>query len=96
MKNQTEVFALVTAEGKMGSKKNVLAIEKTGEGKYLIKFPADRFVRPQTHKINFTVLGTERRTVQLANETGGNQIEVHSFCGNDHKDASFVFDAERR
>jgi hypothetical protein len=95
LKNRPEVFAVITHDGKMGSKRNVLATDKTGEGKYLIRFPSDRFIRPDTHKITLTVIGNEHRTIQLAEGTGGGQLEVHSYCGNDRKDASFFFAAER-
>jgi hypothetical protein len=95
LRNRPEVFAVITPDGKTGSKRNVLSTEKTGEGKYLIKFPADRFIRPETHKITLTLIGDERRTAQLAEGGGGNQLEVHTYQGNDKKDAKFFFAAER-
>ena len=95
LRNRPEVFAVVTHDGKMGNKRNVLAVDKTAEGKYLIRFPSDRSVRPETHKITLTLIGNERRTAQLAQGTGGSELEVHTYHGNAPKDAMFFFAAER-
>jgi hypothetical protein len=96
LRNRPEVFALVKHDGGIVSKRNITAVEKAaGEGKYILKFPTDRFIRPETHRITVTTIGGDRRTAQLLELAGGNQIEVHTYHGNDHKDASFQFVAER-
>jgi hypothetical protein len=95
LRNRPEVFAVITHDAKLGSKRNVLAVDKPGDGKYVIRFASDRFIRPETHKITLTAIGNSRRALQLAEGTGGNQIEVHAYHGNDLRDASFFFAAER-
>src|SRR5687767_6950537 len=96
LRNRPDAFALVKHDGGVVTKRNILAIEKAaGEGKYVITLPSDRFIRPETHKITVTVIGGDRRSAQLLDLAGGNQMEVHTYCGNDRKDASFQFVAER-
>lgn len=95
LRNRPEFFAVITADGKSGAKRNVLTTDKSGDGKYVIRFPADRFVRPETHKITLIAINNERRSLQLPEGTGGAQLEIHAYCGPDKKDTMFFFSAER-
>src|SRR5262245_26603970 len=91
LRNKSEVFALIKHDGGIVTRRNIVAVEKVagGEGKYILKFQADRFIRSETHRITVTIIGGDRCIAQLLELVGGNQIEVHIYQGNDCKDSSF-------
>lgn len=95
LRNRPEVFAVIAADGRSTSKRNVVSTDRADNGKYVIRFPADRFIRPETHKITLTAINNEQRSLQLAEGTGGVQLEVHAYSGPEKKDTMFFFSAER-
>jgi hypothetical protein len=86
---------MIAPDGAITRKRNILAVDHGNPGIYIIRFPADHFVRPTTHQITLTPVGAEARIVQIEGQ-GGNAIQVRVFNNQGQAaDGAFLFAADR-